>query len=69
MPEPRDLGTGALLASASLAISYVAIGITSIAAARIVGPNGTGVVALSNQIVQTPASPGVQQRPLRPSRS
>ena len=49
--EPRDLGTGALLASASLAISYVAIGITSIAAARIVGANGTGVVALSNQIV------------------
>lgn len=50
-PKPRDLGTGALLASASLAISYVAIGITSIAAARIVGANGTGVVALSNQIV------------------
>jgi hypothetical protein len=50
-PKPRDLGTGALLASASLAISYVAIGITSIAAARIVGANDTGVVALSNQIV------------------
>ena len=50
-PEPRDLGTGALLASASLAISYVAIGITSIASARIVGPSATGVVALSNQIV------------------
>jgi O-antigen/teichoic acid export membrane protein len=50
-PEPRELGVGALLASASLAISYVAIGVTSIASARIVGPSATGVVALSNQIV------------------
>jgi O-antigen/teichoic acid export membrane protein len=40
-----------MLASASLAISYVAIGVTSIASARIVGASATGVVALSNQIV------------------
>ena len=32
-------------------MAYLAIGVTSIAAARIVGPKGTGVVALSNQIV------------------
>jgi O-antigen/teichoic acid export membrane protein len=50
-PEPRSLRVGALLASASLVVSYMAIGVTSIASARIVGPSATGVVALSNQIV------------------
>ena len=48
---PRDLGTGALFASAAMALAYVAIGVTSIAAARIVGPKGSGVIALSNQVV------------------
>jgi O-antigen/teichoic acid export membrane protein len=40
-----------MLASLSLVASYVALGVTSIAAARIVGAGATGVVALSNQIV------------------
>jgi O-antigen/teichoic acid export membrane protein len=48
---PRALGVGAVLASLSLAASYAALGINSIAAARIVGPDATGLVALSNQIV------------------
>ena len=48
---PRGLGIGAMLASLSLVASYAALGINSIAAARIVGPDATGVVALSNQIV------------------
>jgi O-antigen/teichoic acid export membrane protein len=47
----RGLGVGAMLASLSLVASYVALGVTSIAAARIVGAGATGVVALSNQIV------------------
>ena len=42
-PAPRDLGTGALFASAAMALAYVAIGVTSIAAARIVGPKGNAV--------------------------
>jgi O-antigen/teichoic acid export membrane protein len=47
----RALGTGALLASLSLAACYVALGVTSITISRILGPDGTGLVALSNQIV------------------
>jgi O-antigen/teichoic acid export membrane protein len=50
-PPGRDLGVGALLASAGLVASFGAFGINSIAVARIEGADGVGLVALSTQIV------------------
>ena len=47
----RDFGVGALLASAGLIVSAAALGLNSIAVARIEGPDGTGLVALSTQVV------------------
>jgi len=47
----RDLGMGALLASAGLIASFAALGLNSIAVARIEGPDGAGLVALSTQVV------------------
>jgi O-antigen/teichoic acid export membrane protein len=40
-----------MLASLALAASYLALGLNSIAISRIVGAEGTGLVALSNQMV------------------
>ncbi len=48
---PRALGVGALLASAGLIGAFVALGLNTIAVARIEGPHGTGLVALSTQVV------------------
>ena len=42
---------GALLASAGLIASFAALGLNSIAVARIEGPDGAGLVALSTQVV------------------
>jgi O-antigen/teichoic acid export membrane protein len=51
-PAPaRDLGVGALLASAGLVGSFAALGLNTIAIARIQGPHATGLVALSQQVV------------------
>ena len=47
----RDLGVGALLASAGLIASFAALGLNSIAVSRIEGPDGAGLVALSTQVV------------------
>jgi O-antigen/teichoic acid export membrane protein len=47
----RELGVGALFASAGLIGSFAALGLTSIAVARIEGAHGTGLVALSTQVV------------------
>ena len=49
--RPRDLGVGALLASAGLVGSFAALGLNSIAVSRIEGPHGAGLVALSAQVV------------------
>jgi O-antigen/teichoic acid export membrane protein len=47
----RELGVGALFASAGLVGSFAALGLNTIAIARIEGPDGTGLVALSTQVV------------------
>lgn len=47
----RELGVGALLASAGLIVSFAALGLNSIAVSRIEGPDGAGLVALSTQVV------------------
>ena len=47
----RELGVGALLASLSLGLSFAALGVASIAVSRIVGPDATGLLALSNQVI------------------
>jgi O-antigen/teichoic acid export membrane protein len=47
----RPLGTGAALASGSLALTFVLLGLNSIAVARIEGAEATGLLALSNQLV------------------
>jgi O-antigen/teichoic acid export membrane protein len=47
----RALGIGALLASAGLIASFAALGLNSIAVARIEGAGGAGLVALSTQVV------------------
>ena len=47
----RAFGTGAVLASAGLMASSGALGINSIAVARIEGPDGAGLVALCTQVV------------------
>ena len=47
----RPLGTGAALASGSLALTFVLLGLNSIAVARIEGPEATGLLALSTQLV------------------
>jgi O-antigen/teichoic acid export membrane protein len=48
---PRELGVGVLLASAGLVGSFAALGLNTIAVARIEGPHATGLVALSAQVV------------------
>jgi O-antigen/teichoic acid export membrane protein len=56
-PEPaprapaRAFGVGAVLASAGLIASFGALGLNSIAVARIEGPDGAGLVALCTQVV------------------
>ena len=50
-PPARELGVGALLASAGLIASFAALGLNSIAVSRIEGPDGAGLVALSTQVV------------------
>jgi O-antigen/teichoic acid export membrane protein len=47
----RAFGVGALLASAGLVASFAALGLNSITVARIEGPDGAGLVALSTQVV------------------
>ena len=47
----RELGVGALLASAGLVASFAALGLNSITVSRIEGPDGAGLVALSTQVV------------------
>jgi O-antigen/teichoic acid export membrane protein len=47
----RAFGTGAVLASAGLMASFGALGVNSIAVARIEGPDGAGLVALCTQVV------------------
>jgi O-antigen/teichoic acid export membrane protein len=47
----RELRVGALFASLSLGLSFAALGVASIAVSRIVGPDATGLLALSNQVV------------------
>ncbi|MGH2956185.1 MAG: lipopolysaccharide biosynthesis protein [Solirubrobacterales bacterium] len=49
--KARGLGVGAALATLSLVASYGALGIASIAVSRIVGPDATGLLALSNQVI------------------
>jgi O-antigen/teichoic acid export membrane protein len=48
---PRALGVGVLLASAGLVGSFAALGLNTIAVARIEGPHATGLVALAAQVV------------------
>lgn len=47
----RAFGVGAVLASAGLIASFAALGLNSIAVARIEGPDGAGLVALCTQVV------------------
>ena len=47
----RSLGIGVMLASAGLVTSFAALGLNTIAVARIEGPHATGLVALSAQVV------------------
>ena len=47
----RDLGIGALLASAGLVASFAALGLNSITVSRIQGAEGAGLVALSTQVI------------------
>lgn len=47
----RELGTGAMLASISLIVSFAALGLNSITIARIEGADGAGLIALSTQFI------------------
>jgi hypothetical protein len=47
----RELGVGAVLASLSLGLSFAALGVASIGVSRIIGPDATGLLALSNQVI------------------
>ena len=47
----RAFGVGAVLASAGLIASFGALGLNSIAVARIEGPDGAGLIALCTQVV------------------
>src|SRR5262245_19079534 len=47
----RDLGEGALFASLGMITAFVSLGLNSILVARIEGPDGVGLVALSTQAV------------------
>jgi O-antigen/teichoic acid export membrane protein len=47
----RHLGVATLFASAGLIGSFAALGLNSLAVARIEGPDGAGLVALSTQVV------------------
>src|SRR5947208_712014 len=51
-PKPgREFSAGALLASLALVVSFAALGLNSIAIARIEGATGAGLVALSTQFI------------------